>query len=157
MLSFLENSSVAIWVGESLYAYPGLLACHIVGLAIIAGIYAMRDLKLLGFFPDVDYGGFLALNKLALLGFSINAVSGFLLFISQASYLVTSIPFLSKLSCIATAMSLSWFIHQRMQVLAAGDGHAVLEIDNITRLMAAASLALWTAAIIAGRLIAYIF
>ncbi len=157
MLGNLENSTVAIWVSESLYAYPGLLACHIVGLAIIAGIYAMRDLKLLGFFPDVDLAGLLQLNKLALCGLAINAVSGFLLFISQASYLITSIPFLSKLSCIAVAMTMSWLIQTRLNLLATESGGSDLALDNMIRLMAAASLALWAGAIIAGRLIAYIF
>jgi len=156
LLSVLENSSVAIWVGESLYAYPGLLACHIVGLATIAGIYAMRDLKLLGFFPDVDGGVFLQLNKLALCGFTINAISGFLLFISQASYLSTSVPFLSKLTCIAIAMLLSWRIQKLLQATSISAAPALI-VDNTGKIMAAASLALWIGAIIAGRLIAYIF
>lgn len=157
MINFFESSNVAIWVGESLYAYPALLACHIVGLAIVAGIYAMRDLRMLGYFPDVDHQGFLALNKLALAGFAINAASGFLLFISQASYLLTSIPFLSKLSCIAVAMSLSWLINQRIREATISQGAELLTDQTAIRVMACASLALWTGAIIAGRLIAYIF
>ena len=157
MLSFLENTSVAIWVGESFYAYPALLACHIVGLATVVGIYAMRDFKLMGLFPDVDTEAFIVLNRLAFAGFAINAVSGFLLFSSQASYLATSVPFLSKLSCIAVAMTLAVIIQRRLKsALIAGTDSSAAS-DGQLRLMAAASLASWTGAIIAGRLIAYIF
>jgi hypothetical protein len=78
LLVTLESTALARWVGESLYAYPGLLACHIIGLAIVVGIFSMRDLKLLGFFPDLDIRVFSSLNRLALAGFTINAVSGLL-------------------------------------------------------------------------------
>lgn len=157
MLSFLENTSVAIWVGESYYAYPALLACHIVGLATVVGIYAMRDFKLLGLFPDLDMGAFTALNRLASAGFAINVISGLLLFSSQASYMATSIPFLSKLSCIAVAMTLAVIIQRRLRNTVMASAGSALVIDGQLRLMAAASLGAWCGAIVAGRLIAYVF
>lgn len=156
MLTTLENTSLALWVGESLWAYPSLLACHIVGLAIVAGIFSMRDLKLLGFFPALDIAVFRQLLRPALLGFTINAVSGLLLFSSQASYLATSIPFLSKLACITVGMSAAIVLQSRLSnQLASGPGS--ISLDRNTQLLAAVSLSVWTGAIIAGRLIAYIF
>lgn len=156
MLVTLESTALARWVGESLYAYPGLLACHIIGLAIVVGIFSMRDLKLLGFFPDLDIRVFGSLNRLALAGFTINAVSGLLLFSSQASYLATSVPFLTKIACITAGMSLAYCM--RPTVLYAGTmpGSQQLANPGLTA-MAALSLAVWIGAIIAGRLIAYIF
>lgn len=156
MFTTLENTALALWVGESLWAYPSLLACHIVGLAIVAGIFSMRDLKLLGFFPALDIAVFRDLLRFALLGFTINAVSGFLLFSSQASYLVTSIPFLCKLGFIAGGMSAAIVLQGRLSSqLASRQGSA--SIDRSTQLLAAISLSVWVGAIIAGRLIAYIF
>ena len=35
MFEWLENTSVAIWVGESLWAYPFMLSLHVIGLAIV--------------------------------------------------------------------------------------------------------------------------
>lgn len=157
MLSYLENTTIALWVGESYYAYPALLACHIVGLATVVGIYAMRDLKVLGLFPALSIEPFIVLNRLALCGFLINAVSGFLLFSSQASYMATSVPFLSKLSCITVAMILATTIQKRLKTEfeSCGHGEAVMSAQLVA--MSAASLTAWTGAIIAGRLIAYIF
>ena len=104
LLTTLENTPLAIWVGESLWAYPSLLACHIVGLAIVVGLLTTRDLKLLGFFPGVDYQAFSDLMPVVVAAFGLNAVSGFLLFSSQASYLATSMPFLAKLICITVGL-----------------------------------------------------
>ncbi|HAO87335.1 MAG TPA: hypothetical protein DCX09_10490 [Gammaproteobacteria bacterium] len=156
MLTTLENTSLALWVGESLWAYPSLLACHIVGLAIVAGIFSMRDLKLLGFFPTLDIAAFRHLLRLALLGFAINAISGFLLFSSQATYLATSIPFLSKLVCIAVGMSTALVLQSRLSFQLVS-GLESASVDRATQLLAALSLSVWVGAIIAGRLIAYIF
>ena len=156
MLSYLESTTVAIWVGESLYAYPGLLACHAVGLAIVVGIYGMRDLKLLGLFPDLNGKVFIDLNLLAICGFSLNAISGLLLFSSQASFLATSIPFLSKLSCVAIGMAVGFVLQRRMHTAVTVEG-SIEGTAKSTQLLAAVSLAVWSGAIVAGRLIAYVF
>jgi hypothetical protein len=100
MFEWLENTSVALWVGESLWAYPFMLSLHVVGLAIVVGILSMVDFKLLGGFKGIRVGSFLPLLKFAWIGFLINAVSGLFLFSSQASYFVTSTTFLTKLACI---------------------------------------------------------
>ena len=156
MLVTLESTAIARWVGESLYAYPALLACHIIGLAIVVGIFSMRDLKLLGCFPDLDIRVFGSLNRLALSGFAINAMSGLLLFSSQASYLATSVPFLTKIACIAAGMSLAYRLRPAVLLAASMSGSPRLASPGLS-MMAALSLAIWMGAIIAGRLIAYLF
>lgn len=156
MLTTLETTSLAIWVGESLYAYPALLACHIVGLAIVVGVFAMRDLRLLGFASALNLSVFLELKRLAIAGFIINLISGLLLFSSQASYLATSVPFLSKIACVVTGMILATVLNGRLGS-AVTDSSVSLPIDSGTRALASLSLIIWCAAIVAGRLIAYIF
>ena len=75
MLVWIENTSLALWVGTSLWAYPVLLSAHITGLAVIVGIIAMRDFHLLGFINGVTEANFLELKKLAYCGFLINGIS----------------------------------------------------------------------------------
>ena len=148
MFVWVENTALALWVSTSLWAYPLLLSLHIVGLAIVAGIFSMRDMHLIGVLNALQVSQFNDLTKLAYLGFTINAISGFLLFTSQASIFITSIPFLSKISLISIAMVLTLFINKVIK----RDG-------NNTRLKIPAfiSLLCWINAIVAGRLIAYIF
>jgi len=50
MLVWIETTSVAQWVSLSLYAYPLLLCVHIIGLAVVVGIFMIRDLSLAGLF-----------------------------------------------------------------------------------------------------------
>jgi len=160
MFAWLETTPIAMWVGLSLWAYPMLLAAHIVGLAIVVGIFAMRDLRLLGLFPALDPAAFLAPGRLAWIGFIVNAVSGILLFTSQAVTFVNNTPFLIKIMAILTGMALAGVIQSRLRrlVTAVSNSGNVLvpaQIEGTTRAVAAASLGCWLTAIIAGRLIAY--
>ena len=156
MLTALEATSLAIWVGESLWAYPALLACHIVGLAMVVGLLSMRDLRLLGLFQEVDPRVFSDLIPLVIAAFCLNALSGFLLFSSQASYLAGSAPFLVKLVCIAAGLSCAFGL-QRRGLKSMIDGAEELTPDFLTRTLACLSLSAWASAITAGRLIAYLF
>ena len=156
MLTALETTSLAIWVGESLWAYPALLACHIVGLAVVVGLLSMRDLKLLGFFQELDSQVFSDLIPLVIAAFCLNALSGFLLFSSQASYLAGSVPFLAKLVCIAAGLSCAFGL-QRRRLKSSTGGAGALTPDFLSRILACLSLSAWAGAIIAGRLIAYVF
>ena len=148
MFVWIENSTLAIWVGTSLWAYPFLLSLHIVGLATVAGIFSMRDIHLIGLINALPISQFTYLRKLAYIGFILNTISGFLLFTSQASIFITSWPFLSKISFIITAMILTFYIHRKIDN---GNNNAELKI------LAFISLTCWISAIIAGRLIAYVF
>lgn len=154
MFATLETTAIAIWVSESLWAYPLLLSIHIVGLAIVVGIFAVRDLRLLGLFSGLQPSVFLSLGKLGWIGFILNAVSGVLLFTSQAVTFVESVPFLVKISSILSGMVLAGIIQSRLRGELADD-QAV--IGQQTKIIAALSLLTWMIAIIAGRLIAYIF
>ena len=148
MLVWIENTSLALWVGTSLWAYPVLLSAHITGLAVIVGIIAMRDFYLLGFVNGVTEANFLELKKLAYCGFLINGISGIMLFASQASYLSTNLPFLVKLFFIGSGMLLASKIYKKIEK---NTGR------TSTKILAILSLFSWFGAITAGRLIAYIF
>ncbi len=155
MLATLEMTSLATWVAESLWGYPMMLSLHVVGLAIVVGIFSMRDMRLLGLFPAIQPSAFLPLSKLAWAGFIVNGISGFSLFSSQAATLVESVPFLVKIACIVAGVILAGIIQLRLPgEMESGSGDAV--IRGSTKLMALLSLMFWMAAIIAGRLIAYI-
>ena len=148
MLVWIENTSLALWVGTSLWAYPVLLSAHITGLAVIVGIIAMRDFHLLGFINGVTEANFLELKNLAYCGFLINGISGIMLFSSQASYLSTNLPILVKLFFIGSGMLLASKIFKKIEKNAG---------RTSTKILAVLSLFSWFGAITAGRLIAYIF
>lgn len=156
MFATLETTELATWVAVSLWGYPIMLSLHVVGLAVVVGIFSMRDLTLLGLFPGIQPSAFLGLGKLGWVGFIVNALSGFALFASQATVFVTSVPFLIKIACIVAGMVLAGVIQSRLRAeLASAD--AIAAVSKSTSVIAFISLMFWLAAIIAGRLIAYIF
>lgn len=155
MFEWLENTAVAIWVGESLWGYPFMLGLHVVGLAIVVGTFVMRDLRLLGRFEGIQYKSLDSLRNLGWTGFVINAVSGCFLFTSQATTFATSTPFLLKISMIFVAAILGAVIQNRMRDEAASWDEAGAVAGSV-RVLAIASIAMWMGAIIAGRLTAYL-
>ena len=148
MFVWIENTALALWVSTSLWAYPFLLSLHILGLAVVAGIFLLRDLHLIGLIGALPPSNFFDLRGLAYAGFTLNAISGFLLFSSQASILVGNISFLLKISFLSIAMALAVSIHKQID-----------KGGNITqpKISAFISLTCWFGTITAGRLIAYIF
>lgn len=156
MFAALETTELATWVAVSLWGYPIMLSLHVIGLAVVVGIFSMRDLCLLGVFPGVQPFAFLGLSKLGWVGFIVNAVSGFALFASQATVFITSVPFLVKIACIVAGMILAGIIQAQLRT-EAGLSDLTVVISKSTRILAAVSLLCWLTAIIAGRLIAYIF
>lgn len=154
MFATLETTELATWVAVSLWGYPIMLALHVMGLAVVVGIFSMRDLCLLGLFPGIQPSAFLGLGKLGWVGFIVNALSGFALFTSQATVFVDSVPFLLKIAFIVAGMVFAGIIQSRLRAEVGQDDSA--EISKSTKIIAVVSLLLWLAAIIAGRLIAYI-
>ena len=147
----LETTSIAVWVGESLWGYPLLLSLHVIGLAMAVGIFWMRDLAIIG--GSLSMNGIRPLLKIGWIGLIINALSGLALFSSQATTFIFSKPFLLKISAIAIATACAAIIGRHVNRLAATNGAAV--VPDSLRAFAGVSVCAWAAAIVAGRLIAY--
>ena len=86
--------------------------------------------------------------RLALTGLIINVVTGVLLFIKSATVWGTALPFLVKMALVAA--SVATLVPIRAYVLR-GDA-----AGGSARLWAIASILAWSAAVTAGRLLAYL-
>tara|TARA_Y100000590_G_scaffold446295_1_gene579784 strand:+ start:392 stop:862 length:471 start_codon:yes stop_codon:yes gene_type:complete len=156
MLEWLEYTSLSIWVAESIWGYPIMLSLHIIGLAVVVGIFTVYNFRLLGLFNSLEFEPFLDFFRLAWLGLLVNFVSGFTLFSSQATFYVTNIPFLVKIFSIIAGSLLAFKIQLRLQSnVNAWDERTAQPIKK-DHSFALISLALWTSAIFGGRLIAYL-
>ena len=156
VFEWLENSALAIWVGESLWGYPIVLGLHAVGLAIVAGFFIMLDLHLLRVIRAVPFTAFLSLFRLAWVGFIINALSGLALFSSQATTFAESAPFLIKISAVLSGVIVGIFIQRQLKLRATDWDTADTRVESSATALAALSLVCWIGAIFAGRLIAYL-
>jgi hypothetical protein len=73
-------------------------------------------------------------------------MSGVLLFSSQASYFVTNVPFLLKISLIFAGAVTTGILQHKIRN----------SMDASSRTLAVISLVVWIGAIVNGRLIAYV-
>jgi len=155
MLEWLEYTSLSIWVAESIWGYPIMLSLHIVGLAVVVGIFTVYNFRLLGFFNSLEFEPFLDFFRLAWLGLLVNFVSGFTLFSSQATFYVTNVPFLVKIFSIISGSLLALKIQLRLRSMVKAKENRITKPNWEDRFYAMISLIIWTSAIFGGRLIAY--
>ena len=155
MLEWLEYTSLSIWVAESIWGYPIMLSLHIVGLAVVVGIFTVYNFRLLGFFNSLEFEPFLDFFRLAWLGLLVNFVSGFTLFSSQATFYVTNVPFLVKIFSIISGSLLALKIQLRLRSMVKARENRITKPNWEDRFYAMISLFIWTSAIFGGRLIAY--
>jgi hypothetical protein len=152
---WLEQTSLAIWVGESQWGYPIMISLHAVGMGVVVGILTMVNLRMLGAFEGMPYQSLRSLMKLAWWGFLVNLLSGSSLFASQATVFIHNVSFLIKIPAIFLALSLAGAAQSQLQNHAASWDSGVA-VYRSARILAVCSMALWLTAIVAGRLTAYV-
>ena len=139
----------------ALWGYPIMLGLHVVGLAIVVGIFVMRDLAPRRIVLKASVSSrSTVLRALGWTGFLINAISGCFLFASQATYFITNTPFLLKISMIFLAAICSAVL-QNLSKAGAVEWDGAGAASGTVRSLALLSTALWMSAIIFGRLVAY--
>src|SRR5687768_12812377 len=106
LLVWVESTSLASWVRESssLWAYPTILFLHSLGMTIVVGLGITIDLRVLGVAPDMSMAPLQKLFPYLWIGFGINAGSGLLLLIADASTKLANPIFYVKLLCIGLAI-----------------------------------------------------
>lgn len=156
LIQALEDSAIAAWVRESpsILAYTTVLSLHAMGLAIVVGVSLVIILRLLGNLRGIPVGSVLKLYPLMYVGFTVNAISGLLLFVANASGMLTNTAFIVKMALIVTAMISMELLRSRATDEADQDAAGAAP-SGATRTIGFAALGIWGAAIIAGRLTAY--
>ena len=154
--AWLEGTALATWVRESpsLWAYPTVLTLHTVGLAMVVGAATVVDFRLLGYGRRLRTGALAPLFPLMAFGFALNAATGILLYIADATTKTGQWIFYVKLALIFIAL---WCTFATRRIVQAND--AVTGPDQIpdhAARLALLSLLLWAGAITAGRFMAYL-
>lgn len=157
-LLWLESTSLSQWVvgSDSVFAFPGILTFHAIGMGFAVGINAAIDLRILGVAPGVPLADMRRFVPFLWAGFWLNAVSGVLLLIGYPTKALTNPVFYLKLALIAAGMML--FVRISRRIFHNADPHAAVPGTAWPlRRLAIVSLVCWTGAITAGRLLAYTY
>src|SRR5688572_19293588 len=103
---WLESTALSVWIVESpsLFAFPGILAVHTVGLGLLVGLNTALDLRLLGFAHGIPPSAFARFLPVMRLGLWLNVLSGVALLLGYPTKALTNPVFYLKLAFIAAAL-----------------------------------------------------
>jgi hypothetical protein len=154
-LAFLENLEFSHWVKDAptIWAFPMILFVHTLGMSIVAGGSSMIDLIVLGFWPDAPIKPFERLFPVMWIGFGVNAVTGTMMLVADATTKLTTIDFYIKMGFVFAGFFI--LIRMRRKIFENPQLDQV-PLPSDAKIMAWASLLCWFGAITAGRLLAYV-
>jgi hypothetical protein len=154
-LRWIEQLSYSTWVRESpsLLAFPLYLFVHTLGMALVAGGSAVISFALLGLWPKSPLSPLEKLFPVLWFGFWINLFTGVSIFMKDATAYGRNPDLYVKLVFVAGGLWLMTVIRKQVFGDPALDAHPV---SSRAKLLAWASLICWFAAIVSGRLIAYV-
>lgn len=154
-LIWLEATALSTWVRESIsmFAFPGILVLHTIGMAFLVGATSAFSLRVLGFAPRVPVEEMLKFVPVVWFGLITNVISGVILLIGYPTKALTNPVFYLKLTCIALALMMVRALGQR--IANPEPGHATGW--NRNGVLASATLGLWVVSVTAGRMLAYTY
>jgi hypothetical protein len=150
--AWIEALPVSQAILTSIWLHPFLLAGHSVGMGIVVGIIFMLNLRVLGYLSGIPVDTFGRLVWLGWAGFTLNLLTGVLMFMAFAHTLATNWTFQLKMVFIVLGGISLLLLSRSVKSVVAQDNNV---FASYARALAVASLIFWTGAIAMGRLIAY--
>lgn len=154
-LHTLENTSFSQWVtgSSSVFAFPSILLLHTIGMGVVVGISAGINLRILGLAPGLKLAPMEKFFPLLWIGFWVNAITGTILLVADATTKMTNWDFYVKMAFIALALVLLQMTRKRVFRDPTIDQKP---FTSNAKMLAVLSLICWLGAITAGRLLAYV-
>lgn len=145
--------------------YPGILAAHGVGMALVVGLNIAISLRVMGVAAALPLRGMTAFYPVMWLALLLNVVTGGLLAMAAATRVFVDPVFWAKMLFVGLATWNMWRLKRELlnQPLSSGaadgsDAHAAsLAPSRRLRTIALASFVFWAMAITLGRSMAYTF
>jgi hypothetical protein len=153
-LEGLDNSGFSQWVrySGSLWSYPTILLLHTYGMGALVGLVIAIDARILGLAPSLPLAPLRKLFPLIWASFWLNAVTGAMLLVSDASRKVPNVDFWIKMTLIVLAV----INLRRIQTLLGREPDVQDVMPVRAKALAVVSIICWLGAITAGRLLAYV-
>jgi len=146
-LVWLEESSLGIFIRESLWGYPIVLSSHAVGMATVMGVVVALNFRALGYAKDISMLAFDKLFIIGWIGFVINLVSGLILFCNTPTTYFFQGSFQLKIAFIVAGGILMKVVMNSARGVGA---------EDMMKVYSGACIACWFGGVITGRLMAYL-
>lgn len=156
LLTWIEGTSLANQIRESLLLFPVLESIHVIGLALVFGTIVVIDLRLLGIASSERPFDRVAADilKWTWVAFALTALTGGLMFTTNATVYYNNFYFRMKmLLLVLSAVNMAAFeVTARRTVR---EWNASPRAPRAGRAVAVASLVIWLGVIFAGRMIGF--
>ena len=155
-LVWLEATPIGVMVRESLWAFPILVATHLMAITLSVGLLVWFDLRLLG----VSMTGYKAsamyrrLVPWMFTGFALMVITGLVLLAGFATTAYENVYFRLKISAMVLA-AVNAFIYHRFTERRIAQWDEVRRPPTGARFAGLVSICVWAFVIIAGRMMAY--
>src|SRR5436305_791468 len=115
-LRALETTGFSVWVRESgsLWSFPGILLVHTYGMGIMVGVILAIDLSILGLVPALPLAPLRKFFPLIWTAFWLNAITGTMLLVADATTKLTNPDFGVKMAFIVLAVINQRLIQRRL-------------------------------------------
>ena len=155
-LDWLQKTSLAIHIRDSLLLFPLLESTHVIGLAIVVGTVVIIDLRLLGLATTHRSFSRLGADTLpwTLGGFTVAVITGALMFTTNATVYFHNTWFRAKVVMLVLA-ALNAIVFELTARRTVVEWDLKRSAPTLGRVAAVVSLVIWIGVIFAGRMIGF--
>ena len=155
-LHWLENTTLAVSIAQSDWAFAIIESIHVIALALVIGTVCVVDLRLLGWASAKQPYRDVAREVLpwTWAAFGVSVISGSLMFITQATEYYTNAAFRTKVVLLLLAGG-NMLIFELTTARGAATWDRRLPVPWPGRLAAVLSLTLWVSIVFFGRRIGF--
>jgi hypothetical protein len=154
IIVYLKGTALAQWVVTTPWAWPAAETLHFLGLALLIGIIAPLDVRLLGFMKSIPVTALRSLVPWAVAGFVVNLVTGLMFFVAAPDQYMHNLSWWFKvLFLVIAGVNMVLFeTTQRTRLDAMGTGDTPATFKAI----GAVSLASWLMVVYWGRMLPFL-
>jgi hypothetical protein len=154
LVSALASVKPVARVMQTAWGWPIAESLHFIGLSLLIGTVGLFDLRLLGLARRIPIAAMHRLVPWGIAGFGINAISGLAFLMTEPDQYLYNPSFHLKVLFIAAAgvNAVAFYATSYRRVTAPG---ALDEAPRAAKVIAAVSLSLWIAVMVAGRLLTF--
>ena len=155
VINTLNSTALSSIVMDNGVVFPALEMLHFLGLCLLFGSLLIVDLRVVGFAKAIPIQRVDVFIRFAIIGFSINLISGLLFVVGDSDRYLVNIAFWGKMGLIIIAgLNTFYFVRRIKPQMDAGV--ASVDLKQGAHVVAWLSLVLWTCVIALGRFIPYV-
>lgn len=153
-IAFLKSTALSTWVSHSRWVWPIAETLHFMGLALLIGIIAPLDVRLMGFMKQVPIAALKKLVPWAVAGFATCLATGILFFVGTPEQYIPNESWWLKVLFLAIAglNMLLFETTQRSRALALAPG---ADTPPAFKVIGGLSLVSWFMVLYWGRMLPF--